>query len=175
MSEHWRSRAVSPADVVSLVGSGATLFLHGACATPLPLVEALCARRDLEGVRLYHLHTTGPAPFAEPGREREFRSVSLFTGAPLRRAVNEGRADFVPIFLSDIPALAIAGDLDHRAADSDASVALACCRTAELRRPHTVALDGVDQEAEGRETYSRTTMTPPMPAPTNVLTADVTA
>ena len=83
MSENWRSRAVSPADVVAVVGNGATLFLHGACATPLPLVEALCARRDLEGVRLYHLHTAGPAPFAEPGREREFRSVSLFTGAPI--------------------------------------------------------------------------------------------
>ncbi|NBW88041.1 MAG: hypothetical protein EBR23_14740, partial [Planctomycetia bacterium] len=105
MSDLWRSRAVSPADVVSVVKSGATLFLHGACATPSPLVEALCGRRDLEDVRLYHLHTAGPAPFAEPGREREFRSVSLFTGAPLRRAVNEGRADFVPIFLSDIPAL----------------------------------------------------------------------
>ena len=109
MSEIWRSRAVSPADVVSAVKNGSTLFLHGACATPQPLVEALCARHDLEGVRLYHLHTTGPAPFAEPGREREFRSVSLFTGAPLRRAVNEGRADFVPIFLSDIPALFMSG------------------------------------------------------------------
>ncbi len=109
MSDNWRTRAVSPADVVSAVGSGSTLFLHGACATPSPLVEALCARRDLEGVRLFHLHTAGPAPFAEPGREREFRSVSLFTGAPLRRAVNEGRADFVPIFLSDIPALFTSG------------------------------------------------------------------
>lgn len=109
MSDLWRSRAVSPADVVSVVKSGATLFLHGACATPSPLVEALCGRRDLEDVRLYHLHTAGPAPFAEPGREREFRSVSLFTGAPLRRAVNEGRADFVPIFLSDIPALFSSG------------------------------------------------------------------
>jgi acyl-CoA hydrolase len=109
MSENWRSRAVSSSDVVSSAKNGSTLFLHGACATPQPLVEALCARRDLEGVRLYHLHTTGPAPFAEPGREREFRSVSLFTGAPLRRAVNEGRADFVPIFLSDIPALFTSG------------------------------------------------------------------
>lgn len=109
MSDNWRTRAVSSSDVVSAAKNGSTLFLHGACATPQPLVEALCARRDLEGVRLYHLHTTGPAPFAEPGREREFRSVSLFTGAPLRRAVNEGRADFVPIFLSDIPALFTSG------------------------------------------------------------------
>jgi len=73
------------------------------------LLEALCARDDLTDVRLYHLHTAGPAPFAESGREREFRSVSLFTGAPLRQAIAEGRADFVPIFLSDIPGLFLSG------------------------------------------------------------------
>jgi 4-hydroxybutyrate CoA-transferase len=101
----WKSRAVSAADATALVRSGTNVFIHGACATPAPLVAALCARRDLENVRLYHLHTSGPAPFADPGRQLEFRSVSLFTGAPLRTAVAEGRADFIPIFLSDIPGL----------------------------------------------------------------------
>ena len=100
---------MTPTEVVSLVRSGMNLFLHGGSATPTPLVEALSARTDLEGVRIYHLHTSGPAPFAELGREREFRSVSLFTGGPLRKAVEEGRADFVPIFLSDIPALFTSG------------------------------------------------------------------
>jgi acyl-CoA hydrolase len=109
MNNEWKSRAVSAADAVSVVRSGTDLFLHGACATPAHLIEALCARRDLERVRLYHLHTAGPAPFAAPGREREFRSVSLFTGSPLRQAVAEARADFVPIFLSDIPGLFLAG------------------------------------------------------------------
>jgi 4-hydroxybutyrate CoA-transferase len=85
------------------------LFLHGGSATPTPLVEALTSRTDLEGVKIYHLHTTGPAPFADPGRERQFRSVSLFTGGPLRKAVEEGRADFIPVFLSDIPALFTTG------------------------------------------------------------------
>src|SRR5688500_9992700 len=105
----WKFRGVSATDVVSLVRSGTNVFLHGACATPTPLIEALCARRDLEDVRLYHLHTAGPAPFAASGREREFRSVSLFTGAPLRQAIAENRADFVPIFLSDIPGLFLSG------------------------------------------------------------------
>jgi len=109
MSTSWKSRAVSATDVVAAVRSDTNLFLHGACATPTPLVEALCTRSDLENVRLFHLHTSGPAPFAAPGREREFRSVSLFTGAPLRAAVNENRADFVPIFLSDIPGLFLSG------------------------------------------------------------------
>jgi 4-hydroxybutyrate CoA-transferase len=107
----WKSRAVSAADAVALVRSGNNLFVHGAAATPTPLIEALAARRDLESVRLWHLHTNGPAPFADPGREKEFRSVSLFTGSPLRAAVKEGRADFVPIFLSDIPGLFLSGQV----------------------------------------------------------------
>lgn len=105
----WKTRAVAAADAVASVRSGHRLFVHGACATPAPLLDALCARTDLEDVRLYHLHTAGPAPFAAKGREHEFRSVSLFTGGPLRAAVADGRADFVPIFLSDIPGLFLSG------------------------------------------------------------------
>jgi acyl-CoA hydrolase len=86
-----------------------TVFLHGAAATPLPLVEALSARTDLENVRIVHLHTEGDAPYVTPGRERHFRAVSLFTGTPLRQPVAEGRADFVPVFLSDVPRLFASG------------------------------------------------------------------
>jgi 4-hydroxybutyrate CoA-transferase len=109
MTSSWKSRAVSAADAVAIVGSSQQIFVHGACATPAPLLEALCARTDLADVKLYHLHTAGPAPFAASGREKEFRSVSLFTGAPLRQAIAEDRADFVPIFLSDIPGLFLDG------------------------------------------------------------------
>ncbi len=111
MPNNWKSRSVSAADVVSVARSGTNVFVHGAAATPTPLLEALCARRDLADVRLYHLHTAGTAPFAARGRENEFRSVSLFTGAPLRQAIAENRADFVPIFLSDIPGLFLSGNV----------------------------------------------------------------
>ena len=97
--------ATSAADAVSCVRNGMRVFLHGAAATPTPLIQALCARTDLEDVWLYHLHTEGPAPFAAPGMLGRFHSVSLFTGPALRKPVEEGRADFVPVFLSDIPAL----------------------------------------------------------------------
>ncbi len=107
--DRWKTRAGSATDTVANVRSGTAIFVHGAAATPTPLIEALAARHDLADVRLYHLHTAGPAPFAEPGREREFRSISLFTGEPLRKALTEGRADFVPIFLSDIPDLFTSG------------------------------------------------------------------
>jgi acyl-CoA hydrolase len=88
-----------------------TVFFHGAAATPTPLIEALSARSDLENVRIVHLHTEGTAPYVAPGRDGAFRAVSLFTGAPLRQAVAEGRADFVPVFLSDIPHLFLSGQI----------------------------------------------------------------
>ena len=101
----WTTQAVSPADAVACVKSGMRVFLHGAAATPTPLIDALAARRDLEDVKLYHIHTAGPAKFAEPEQKGRFFSTSLFTGQPLRAAIDEGRADFMPIFLSDIPTL----------------------------------------------------------------------
>lgn len=99
------SRALSAVDAMRLVRSGMRVFLHGSAATPTVLVDALCDRTDLEGVELFHLHTEGVARFAEPAQSGRLRSVSLFTGAPLRAAVNDGRADFVPVFLSQIPRL----------------------------------------------------------------------
>ena len=115
-SPDWSSHARSAADAVAGIKSGDRVFIHGAAATPTALVDALCARQDLENVRVYHLHTNGPAPFAEPGYERSIRSISLFTGAPLRAAVAEGRADYVPIFLSDIPGLFLSGQVKLDAA-----------------------------------------------------------
>ena len=101
----WRQRAVSAAQVAGYVGSGQRVFVHGAAATPTPLMEALCLREDLQGVRLYHLHTDGPAPWVAPELAGRFTSMSLFTGAHCRTAVAEGRADFIPVFLGDIPDL----------------------------------------------------------------------
>lgn len=105
LASGWSSRGVSPDDAVSLVRSGMRLFVHGAAATPHPLLAALTRRADLEGVRLYHMHTEGEAPWTAPGVAERLRSVSLFCGPALREPVADGRADFVPVFLSDIPAL----------------------------------------------------------------------
>lgn len=99
----------SAADAAALIRSGMNVFVHGAAATPTPLLEALAARTDLKDVTLYHLHTQGPVPFAEPDCAGRFRSVSFFTGSNVRRAIEEGRADFIPVFLSDIPALFTSG------------------------------------------------------------------
>ena len=81
------------------------MFVHGAAATPIPVLDALAARTNLEGVRLYHLHTQGTDSFLRPEVGERIRSVSFFVGPNARLAVDAGRADFVPVFLSDIPAL----------------------------------------------------------------------
>ena len=109
LAEDWAARAGSPDDVVAHIRSGMRVFVHGAAATPHLLLEALCRRSDLEHVTLYHLHTDGPAPWTAPEQAGRLRAVSLFTGPALREPVNAGRADFVPVFLSDIPGLFTSG------------------------------------------------------------------
>ncbi|HLF56280.1 MAG TPA: acetyl-CoA hydrolase/transferase C-terminal domain-containing protein [Thermoanaerobaculia bacterium] len=99
-------RPVPAAEAVSYVRSGDRVFVHTAAATPTLLVEALAARAgELTEVEIVHLHTEGPAPYAAPGMERSFRVRCLFIGPNLRAAVEEGRADYVPVFLSDVPGL----------------------------------------------------------------------
>ena len=112
----WEDRAVSPEEAVRAIGNGMKVFLHGAAATPLPLLAALCERSDLEAVELYHLHTNGPAPHVEAAMEGRVRSVSFFAGANVREAIAAGRADFIPVFLSDIPGLFRGGEIPLDAA-----------------------------------------------------------
>jgi len=97
--------SVSVDEAVSHLKSGMKVFIHGAAATPTPLIEAMCRRTDLHDVELYHMHTEGPAPFLDAECRERFTSISLFTGRPARHAVQEGYADFIPVFLSDIPSL----------------------------------------------------------------------
>jgi len=99
-------------DALRLVKSGDRVFVHGAAAAPQTLIAALVAHTDeLCDVEVTHLHTLGPAPYAAPGMERSFRHRALFVGPNVREAVQAGRADFVPVFLSDIPALFSGGSL----------------------------------------------------------------
>jgi len=112
----WRSKAVGADDAVAHIKSGMKVFVHGAAATPTPLLAAMCKREDLERVNLYHLHLSGDTSFTEPRHEGRFFSISLFTGAGLRKPVAEGRADFMPIFLADIPRLFASGTIQLDAA-----------------------------------------------------------
>src|SRR5215207_9060512 len=92
---------VDATDALSRLESGQRVFMHGAAATPQVLLRALVERaRTLENVEIVHMHANGPAPHVAPEMEGHLRHRALFIGANTRQAVNEGRADFVPIFLS---------------------------------------------------------------------------
>src|SRR5690349_13761776 len=97
LDSSWATRAGSAVGAVAHVASGARVFVHGAAATPIPLLDALAARRDLDGVRLYHLHTQGTASCFAADVTGWLRSISMFVGADARPAVAEGRADFMPV------------------------------------------------------------------------------
>jgi acyl-CoA hydrolase len=99
-------RLVSAAEAVSTVASGDQVYLHCAAATPSVLLDALVERAaELRDVTVVHLHTEGPGPHLAPEMAGHFRHRALFVGPNARKAVSEGRADYVPIFLSDIPRL----------------------------------------------------------------------
>jgi len=73
---------------------------------PSALVSALVARRDdLRDVEIAHLHTEGPADYTRPEMAGHFRHNAFFVGRNVREAVNAGRADFTPVFLSEVPNL----------------------------------------------------------------------
>jgi 4-hydroxybutyrate CoA-transferase len=118
----WKAKAVSPEDAVAHIKSGMKVFVHGATATPTPLLSALCRRQDLADVRLYHAHVSGDIPFADSSQKGRFFSTSLFVGPALREPIEEGRADFMPIFLADIPRLFTTGVIPLDAAIIQLSV-----------------------------------------------------
>ena len=101
----WQHRAVSAAEVVAHLKSRHKVFIHGAAATPTVLLDAMVERSDLTGVELFHLHLGGELRFSEARYRDAFISNPLFTDQGMRRPVEEGRAFFVPVFLSDVPDL----------------------------------------------------------------------
>ncbi len=105
-------RLVSAAEALASIKSGSHVYIHCAAATPSVLLDALVARAsELRGVEVIHLHIEGPGPHLAPAMAGSFRHRALFVGPNARAAVNEGRADYVPIFLSDVPHLFDRGEL----------------------------------------------------------------
>lgn len=108
---------LSASEAVAFIRSGQQLFVQGGAATPTALLTALAGRAsELTDVGVVHFHTEGPAPHLEPDMAGHFRHRALFIGANARDAVNEGRADYVPVFLSDVPELFVTGVLPLDAA-----------------------------------------------------------
>ncbi|CAH8468815.1 unnamed protein product [Schistosoma rodhaini] len=86
----------------------AKVFIHGGAATPTILISEFynyVMAKKLKNISAYHIHTEGPFPIINPEASSHIRSVSLFTGSNCRDSIKSGRADYVPIFLSEIPHL----------------------------------------------------------------------
>nr|HPH29129.1 4-hydroxybutyrate CoA-transferase [Pseudomonadota bacterium] len=99
-------KSVSAAEAVAVIQSGQRVFVHSVAAAPQQLVAAMTQRHaELRNVEVIHLHTEGAAPYATADYAQSFRANALFVGENLREAVTAGRADYIPVFLSEIPRL----------------------------------------------------------------------
>jgi 4-hydroxybutyrate CoA-transferase len=105
-SESYRGKVTSAEEAVKVVRGGDHVWLHAGCNNPEELLKAMVGRAgELRDVEVTHLLTFGAADHVDPLYAASFRHRALFTGHNVRRAVNEGRADWVPVFLSEIPGL----------------------------------------------------------------------
>lgn len=113
-SHDWQTRyaakIATPGDAIRLIRPKKRILIGSGAAEPGHLVEAMVSHGDhLEGNEIVHLMTLGSAPYVQPGLEHRFRHTAFFIGANVRQAVQEGRADFMPVFLSEIPHLIASG------------------------------------------------------------------
>lgn len=102
--KNYRHEDQTPEEAIALIRSRDHVYIHGAGATPQFLVNALVARaHELKQVEIYHLHTEGNADYSQPEFKDYFHVNSMFVAPNVREAVNDGRADFIPCFLSEVP------------------------------------------------------------------------
>jgi acyl-CoA hydrolase/RimJ/RimL family protein N-acetyltransferase len=110
--EIYKHKLNSPDEAVSHVKSGQRVFIGSGAAEPQLLVKALAERgSELADTQIAHILTLGVAPYTDPKLENGFRHNALFIGPNVRGAVAEGRADFTPVFLSEVPRLFRRGKL----------------------------------------------------------------
>lgn len=93
-------------EAVSHISSGNRVFVHSVAGAPQRLVKAMTARSgELRDVEIVHIHTEGEAPYCAPEYRGIFQTNAMFVGPNMREAVHTGRANYIPVFLSEVPAL----------------------------------------------------------------------
>jgi 4-hydroxybutyrate CoA-transferase len=104
VDKQYRRKFVTAEEAVQIIKSGDRVYMHPGCAFPQVLADAMAARsNELYDVEVCHLLGMGEAAYTKPGMEKHFRHNAFFIGGNARNAVQEGRADFTPIFLSEVP------------------------------------------------------------------------
>jgi len=97
-------------EALRCVSSGMRVYIQPGCAEPELLVEALMKRGPhVEDVEIVHMLTMGTAPYVAPEMAGHFRHNAMFIGGNVRDAINDGRADYTPIYLSEIEDLFVSG------------------------------------------------------------------
>lgn len=96
----------SAEEAVKFIRSNDRVFVHSVAMAPRILIEAMCARHEeVRNVEVIHVHTEGAAPYVEAPYKGSFRHNACFVGGNVRGAVQAGDADYIPVFLSEVPNL----------------------------------------------------------------------
>ncbi|HXZ32225.1 MAG TPA: acetyl-CoA hydrolase/transferase C-terminal domain-containing protein [Terriglobales bacterium] len=102
----YRDKLITADEALRCVQSGMRVYIQPGCAEPETLVEALIRRAPfVQDVEIVHMMTLGAAPYVAPDMVGHFRHNAMFIGGNVREAINEGRADYTPIYLSEIEEL----------------------------------------------------------------------
>jgi 4-hydroxybutyrate CoA-transferase len=110
--EYYKSRICTAEEAVKCIKSGDTVVVGHACSEPQTLTRAMSERyQDLENVKVVHRVGQGQSLYVQPKMEGHFRHISLFGGPSTRQAIAEGRADFIPRNISEIPELFTEGHI----------------------------------------------------------------
>src|SRR5215831_16740079 len=106
----YKKKLRTPEEALRCLQSGMRVYIHPGCAEPETLVEALYKRAPfVNDVEIVHMMTFGRADYVAPEMEGHFRHNAVFIGANVREAINEGRADYTPVYLSEIEELFLSG------------------------------------------------------------------
>src|SRR6201988_4108613 len=116
MSMSWemeyKNKLKTADEALGCVKSGMRVYIQPGCAEPETLIEALMRRApDLFDVEIVHMMTMGCAPYVAREMAGHFRHNAMFIGANVRQAINDGRADYTPIYLSEIESLFESGQM----------------------------------------------------------------
>lgn len=116
---------ITPKEAVKVVKSNDRVHMHSVAVTPHPLINALCERgrnKEFRNVRIQHIHTEGPAPYADREFEGIFQLESFFVGHNVRKQTQSGYADYIPVFLHETQRLIREGVLKVNVAMIQVSV-----------------------------------------------------
>jgi len=108
----YKNKLQTADEALRYVQSGMRVYIQPGCAEPETLVEALMRRGPfVHDVEIVHMMTLGAAPYVAPEMAGHFRHNAVFIGSNVREAINEGRADYTPIYLSEIEGLFETGEM----------------------------------------------------------------